>query len=224
MRLLCLSDLHGSHTALHQILDDAGPADLVVLAGDLTHFGEPADAETIVRLAGQHGGRVLAVAGNCDSRAIDRRMDELGVGLMRSAVVHDGVAFYGLSAMPIWMGTMYEMSEDDLAEALRIGLGSLSDRFDGRFEVLVSHPPPRACSLDRTNRGEHVGSTAVREWIDRVEPSLVVSGHIHEGRGRETIGRTQVVNCGPAFDGCYAIVTLDDTISVELRKVRVRGA
>jgi Icc-related predicted phosphoesterase len=219
MRLVCLSDLHGDHSALLQILDDAGPADVVVLAGDLTHFGEPRDAETIVRLAADAGGRVLAVAGNCDSRAIDARLAELGVSLMRTAVVHEKAAFYGLSAMPIWMRSMYELTEDEIADVLRDGRGQLDGQLDGRFEVLVSHPPPRGCQLDRTRRGEHVGSTAVREWVEQVGPALVVCGHIHEGRGSEMINGTQVVNCGLAQQGCYAVVTLGESIEIELRQV-----
>jgi Icc-related predicted phosphoesterase len=218
MRLVCLSDIHNRLSAMQQILDDAGPADAVVLAGDLTHFGEPADAETIVRLAGQQGSRVLAVAGNCDSRAIDVRLAELGVSLMRTAAIQQDAAFYGLSAMPVWMRSMYELTEDELAEALQAGRAQLDGKAASRFEVLVSHSPPRGCSLDVTGRGEHVGSTAVREWIERVAPSLVISGHIHEARGSETIGTTQVVNCGPAYEGCYAIVTLADPIEVELRQ------
>lgn len=221
MRLVCLSDLHGDHSALLRILDDAGPAEIIVLAGDLTHFGEPRDAETIVRLAADAGGRVLAVAGNCDSRAIDARLAELKVSLMRTAVVFENAAFYGLSAMPIWMRSMYELTEDEIAEVLRNGRGQIDGQLDGHFEVLVSHPPPRGCQLDRTRRGEHVGSTAVREWVQQQQPSLVICGHIHEGRGSEMMGGTQVVNCGPAYEGYYAVVTLGESIEVELRQSKL---
>lgn len=219
MRLVCLSDLHSDDTTMLRILDHAGPADVVVLAGDLTHFGEPRDAERMVRLAGSAGGRVLAVAGNCDSRSIDARLAELNVSLMRTAVVHDNAAFYGLSAMPIWMRSMYEFTEDEIAEILRDGHAQLDGQLDGRFEILVSHPPPRGCQLDLTRRGDHVGSTAVREWVDERQPSLVICGHIHEARGTETIGPTQVVNCGPAYQGYYAVVKLGESIEVELRQV-----
>jgi Icc-related predicted phosphoesterase len=220
MRIVCLSDIHSDLTTLDAILDHAGPADVIVLAGDLTHFGEPHDAERIVRLAQQAGSPVLAVAGNCDSRAIDARLAELGVSLMRTAVVHEDAAFYGLSAMPIWMRNMYELTEDEIAEALQAGREQLDRQLDGRREILVSHPPPRGCRLDRTGRGEHVGSTAVRAWIERVGPSLIICGHIHEGRGTERIGTTQVVNCGPAFQGFYAVVSLNGSIDVELCKTK----
>jgi Icc-related predicted phosphoesterase len=219
MRLVCLSDIHSDRSAMLQILESAGPADVLVLAGDLTHFGEPADAELIVRLATDACDTVLAVAGNCDSRAIDDRLSELGVSLMRSAVVRRDVAFYGLSAMPIWLRSMYEMTEGELAEALREGRQQLDGVGEGLTEVIVAHPPPRDCRVDRTGRGEHVGSTALREWIGQVTPSLVICGHIHEARGTDRIGPTRVVNCGPAFKGFYAVVNLGETIEVELREV-----
>lgn len=218
MRLVCLSDIHGNRSGMLRILEDAGPADVLVLAGDLTHFGGPDDADPIVRLARDACDTVFAVAGNCDSRDIDDRLAELGVSLMRQAVVHQGAAFYGLSAMPIWMGNMYEMTEAQLAAALRDGHRQLDGAGEGLTEVIVAHPPPRDCRVDRTRSGQHVGSTAVREWIEQKQPSLVVCGHIHEGRGTDTIGPTRVVNCGAAFQGYYAVVELGETIDIELRE------
>jgi Icc-related predicted phosphoesterase len=219
MRLVCLSDIHGNRPVMLRILEDAGTPDVLVLAGDLTHFGEPGDADQIVRLARDVCDTVFAVAGNCDSRDIDDRLTQLGVSLMRNATVHQSAAFYGLSAMPIWMGNMYEMTEAQLAEALRAGHRQLDGAGEGLTEVIVAHPPPRGCRVDRTRRGEHVGSTAVREWVEQVQPSLVVCGHIHESRGTDSIGPTRVVNCGAAFQGFYAVVELGETIEVELRSV-----
>jgi Icc-related predicted phosphoesterase len=66
--------------------------------------------------------------------------------------------------------------------------------------------------------GRHVGSKALRAFVDRTEPSLVVCGHIHERRGIERIGRTTLVNCGQASKGHYALVDVETEIGVELRR------
>lgn len=213
MRLLCITDLHDKRSALDQILAAAGAVDAVLLGGDITNFGSPADAERIVRVLQARVERVLAVAGNCDSAAIEERLVQLGVSLFQRGVLVDGVGFQGLSGMPPWHAQMYQFSEEQLAQALDLGYAQLNG---AHSHVVLSHPPPRAEHVDYTQRGHHVGSTALRRFIDRVQPALVICGHIHEGRGVEQLGRTQVVNCGAAAAGCYALVEMGDEPKVEL--------
>jgi Icc-related predicted phosphoesterase len=57
-----------------------------------------------------------------------------------------------------------------------------------------------------------VGSTAVREAIERQRPLLGLHGHVHESAGVEKIGRTVCINPGSDYgDGILrgAIVELD---------------
>lgn len=215
MKLLGITDLHGSQAALERILAAAGPVDLILLGGDLTNFGSSAEAERLVRQAQAGGTTVLAVAGNCDSAQIDRRLEELGVSLMGRGVIHDGVGLHGLSAMPPWRGDMYQLSEGELGEALQAGYGQISG---ADHHVVLSHPPPRSEAIDRTSRGRHVGSTALRSFLDETQPGLVICGHIHEARGLEKFGRTTAVNCGLAAAGCYALAGLGDELRVELHQ------
>ncbi len=215
MKVLGITDLHNSRSALQQILAGAGSADLVLLGGDLTNFGSPDEAEEIIRLAQDFCPNVLAVAGNCDSAQIERRLVELGVSLHGRGVVHHGTGFHGLSAMPPWRADMYHFSEDELAELLRSGYAQL----DGaQRHVVLSHCPPRDAVVDRTSMGTNVGSTALRTFVDQRQPALVLCGHIHEGRGSQRLGRTRVVNCGPAAAGYYAVAELADEIQVEMRQ------
>ena len=58
----------------------------------------------------------------------------------------------------------------------------------------------------------HVGSTAVREVIEDVQPILSLHGHIHESRAAVRIGRTLAVNPGSSYvegtlSGC--VIELD---------------
>jgi Icc-related predicted phosphoesterase len=67
----------------------------------------------------------------------------------------------------------------------------------GRVDVLISHSPPFNTSCDILWDGKHVGSKPLRRYIDRYQPIVVLSGHIHESPGTDTIGKTLVVNPGP---------------------------
>jgi Icc-related predicted phosphoesterase len=42
-----------------------------------------------------------------------------------------------------------------------------------------------------------VGSTAIREFIERHQPLLALHGHVHESRAAERIGRTLCLNPAP---------------------------
>mgnify|MGYP001795712689 CR=1 FL=1 len=75
------------------------------------------------------------------------------------------------------------------------------------------HPPPFGTSLDEAPALDenlkplhggralrHVGSTAVREAIDKHQPMLSLHGHIHEGTGITRIGKTLALNPGSAHE------------------------
>ena len=63
--------------------------------------------------------------------------------------------------------------------------------------------------MDRLPSGAHVGSPGVRALIEKYQPAVVVTGHIHEGVGEERIGRSHVLNPGAFAAGGY--VRIDET-------------
>jgi len=218
MKLLCVTDLHQSSAALERILADAaaaGPIDLLLLGGDITQFGPPEAAERLVRQAQAAGAPVLAVAGNCDSPAIDRRLVELGVSLHGRGLICGDVGIHGLSATPLWRSKMHQFTEEELAGDLRAGYAQVAG---AAHHVVLAHAPPHGGKLDRTHFFQHVGSKALRAFIEETQPELVLCGHIHEGRGIEQLGRTTVVNCGAAFAGYYALAEVGGDVKVDLRR------
>jgi Icc-related predicted phosphoesterase len=216
MRLICITDLHGKSSRLEQILALEPRADAIVLGGDLTHFGKPDEAQSLIEAARSHTPVVFALAGNCDSPAIEQRLVDLGVSLHGRGTTLEGVGFFGVSAMPHWRGSMYEFTEEQIDEFLSAGHLAVEKV---RPTVLVSHTPPFNSGVDRTFLGKRAGSTAVRQWTERACPALVVCGHIHEARGTAAVGESVVVNCGPAKSGRYAVAWLGEKVSVELKKV-----
>jgi uncharacterized protein len=57
--------------------------------------------------------------------------------------------------------------------------------------ILVTHPPPAGLGLGSLWSGVDVGSRSVRSWVDRHQPLLTVSGHIHESPDVERAVRGQ---------------------------------
>jgi Icc-related predicted phosphoesterase len=117
-----------------------------------------------------------------------------------------------------------ELDEPDLAARIEAMASRLRDP---EWAVFNFHCPPHGTHLDRAALldGElrprveggqivlgQVGSTAVREAIERYRPLVGLHGHIHESPGAQRLGRTLVVNPGSEYgDGILrgALVTLD---------------
>jgi hypothetical protein len=218
MQLVCITDLHGRLEALERILADAGHPDVALLGGDITNFGSPIDAARVIEAVQERVPTVLAVSGNCDSTAIDEELDRLGVALHGRGFLCGNIGIHGLSAIPPWKRGMYQLTEEELEAALERGYAAIQS---APRHVLLAHVPPRGMKVDRTFFFTHAGSTAVRSFVDRVQPCLVFCGHIHEGRGIDTSGRTTVVNCGFAGRGEYALAHVtDDDVHVDLRLAR----
>ncbi len=59
-------------------------------------------------------------------------------------------------------------------------LARVAQRSDPARTIYVCHTPPADTPLDMTGRGKHVGSRALRAFIERHQPPLTLHGHIHE--------------------------------------------
>jgi len=214
MRIAYVVDVHDRFDVVPDILERTGPVDVLVVGGDITTFGSPADAERAIELWRPLAPRLLAVAGNCDSPEIDVRLVELGVSLDARGVVLDGIGLFGVSASPASpLRTPYEVPDEELGRRAEAGLAEVTD---ARVRIFCPHAPPFKTACDRLRNGEHVGSPALRAFVERARPDLVLCGHIHEARAEDTIGPTQIVNPGPSAAGHYALVDVGETVMVEL--------
>ncbi|MEO1289117.1 MAG: hypothetical protein AAFV93_15240, partial [Chloroflexota bacterium] len=63
-------------------------------------------------------------------------------------------------------------------------------------KILVTHQPPYGTKADSTWTGKHVGSHAIREFIELEQPLICFTGHIHEAVSIDTIGKTKIINSG----------------------------
>jgi uncharacterized protein len=142
---------------------------------------------------------------------------------------------FGYSNHTPW-DSFRELPEEELARHFDELFGAVAepDRV-----VFNAHPPPYGTGLDdapmldddltvRQQAGQvkigPVGSTAVRDAIERYQPIVSLHGHVHESAGFRRLGRTMAVNPGSdygtgALNGALMTLSKDKLKSHQL----VRG-
>lgn len=206
MIIIGLSDIHGSVPILEKMGDILADADVVLLVGDITHFGREAETRLVLTPVMQRAQKVLAVAGNCDYRGVDTYLDAENVNLHGKGEVFNGIGFVGLGRSLITpFNTPSELTEGEIDHYLNMGHSQIPPDIP---MVLVSHQPPIQTKCDRLTSGKHVGSVAVRTYIQTHQPVLCFTGHIHESRGIDKIGSTHIINPGKLRAGYYAFAEI----------------
>jgi Icc-related predicted phosphoesterase len=214
MRIAFVVDVHDRFDEVPRALEAIGPVDVLVVGGDLTNAGTPEDAERAIGLWRPLAPRLLAVAGNMDSPAIDDRLVALGVSIDGRGVIVDGVGLFGASASPPTpFRTPHEVPDETLADSAQAGLDDVAS---APLKIFVPHSPPYGTVCDLLRSGEHVGSRSLRTFIEREQPDLVLCGHVHEARGEDRLERSRIVNPGPALAGHYAVVEVGEAVAVSL--------
>jgi uncharacterized protein len=207
MKIIALSDIHGELKALPPLAPDLAAADLVLLAGDLGRFGRLASAQQIVQTILDLNPHLLAVAGNCDTPDLTDWLAEKGIGADGTCRTVGSIAVAGLSrSLPCPGATPNEAADDELRVTLDAARQQLPP---GLPHLLLAHQPPRDTKADVAWAGRHVGSAAVRRYVETTQPIICVCGHIHEGRSVDRLGPTLIVNPGAFKDGHYAIIDFD---------------
>ena len=214
MRIGYVVDIHGAFERVPEALAQIGDVDLLIVGGDITTGGTPDEAERAVASWRELAPRLLALAGNMDSREIDARLAEIGVALDGRGITFGHVGVFGVSAAPLSpLRTPYELADDELEQRIRRGFAAVERC---RVAIFCPHAPPAQTACDRLAGGEHVGSPVIRAFVERRQPDLVLCGHIHEARAVDRVGRSQIVNPGPVSAGHYAVVDVDDGVTVAL--------
>ena len=193
MKILAFSDLHLARARAADLVAASAEADLVIGAGDFCNMRQGLD-QAMQLLAGVAAPMVL-VPGNAESA------DELrAAALPDMTVLHgtgteiDGLRLFGLGyGVP---PTPFGDWSCDLTEELA---GQMLDNCSAT-DVLITHSPPKGLG-DLTSGGISVGSVAIREAIERLQPKLALCGHIHDSWGqRGYLCATEVVNLGPTVN------------------------
>jgi Icc-related predicted phosphoesterase len=235
-RIAAVGDIHVGVDSVGRVAEGmrhlSDRADLLVLAGDLTRCGEPAEARLVAGELQDLQVPIVAVLGNHDYHA--DRVDGV-VEILTEAGIHvlDGTAttvaldhatvgiagtkgfgggFAGASATAFGEPVMKAFVEETTAEAARLR-GAL-EGLDTDYRIALLHYSP----VEETLRGERVeiypflGSYLLAEAVDTAGADLVVHGHAHHGSERGTTpGGTRVRNVAqPVIQQAYRVFDLGD--------------
>lgn len=190
MKILAFSDLHMARGRAAGLVEASRAADIVIAAGDFCNARQGL-SDAIAMLEGI-AAPLVAVPGNAES------FDELQAAARPGmTVLHGtGTETAGLRLFGLGYGVPVTPFGDwscDLTEQQAADMLARCDHAD----ILILHSPPKGVA-DITSAGQSVGSTAIRDAIERIQPRLALCGHIHDSWGREgMIGRARVVNLGP---------------------------
>jgi Icc-related predicted phosphoesterase len=119
-----------------------------------------------------------------------------------------------------WSGEIQPVNAAAIAAQPSIGeaLASLARQSDPRRTIYVCHTPPANTPLDQMPRGKHVGSKALRAFVERHAPPLTLHGHIHEAPDLSRqyaiqLGATWSVNPGHAARRFQAVALDTDDVA-----------
>jgi Icc-related predicted phosphoesterase len=200
MKIIAFGDIHMDTGGVADI-PGIGSADFIIITGDITNYGSSLDAEVVLNRLLAINSSILAVAGNLDQPDVAAYLEDIGISLHGRGRIVDGLGIMGMGGSNYTpFNTPYEFSEQELGAFLASGFARIAD---AKNFILVSHTPPVQTNTDRLVNGNHVGSKAVRTFIEEKQPLLCLTGHIHESRGRDNIGKTLVLNPGMMKDGGY---------------------
>jgi uncharacterized protein len=217
MKIIALTDLHAKKGVLPLFEESLRSADLVLLCGDITHFGRDKEMEEIVGLIRQMNTNIYAVSGNCDRPEAEKYLVSEGLSLNAAVRKFNGYNLTGLSgSLPCPGRTPNEYAEEEY-EAVLENLHSPKNE----PLILVTHQPPFNTKNDEVSANCHVGSKSIRNFIEKQKPMICFTGHIHEGIAVDHIGPTVTVNPGPAGAGNYAVAITEGSLlkSIELHNV-----
>lgn len=219
MRLLFVADLHYSLKQFDWLLAHAGEYDAAVIGGDLLDLGSALDADVQIAIVEKYlrllrqKARLAVCSGNHDGDSRNAADESVAEWLRaaRAERLHvDGDSFElgeaRIVVCPWWDGAL---SRGELEALLEREAAQVR-----RFRVWIHHAPPQGARTSWSGR-KFVGDEALRGWIDRFQPDVVLSGHVHNspfyeaGSWIDRIGRTWVFNPGRQIGPQPATITLD---------------
>jgi Icc-related predicted phosphoesterase len=236
IRIAAVGDLHyGSDSAGTCAIDPdevSAHADLLLLAGDLTRVGAPAEAGLLARELADVRVPIFAVLGNHDyhadeAPAVVQRFTDVGVEVLEGtgAVVTVDGARVGIAGTKGFGGGFAGACGTDFGEPeMKAFVGHTKDlagkfghalaHLDADMRIALLHYAPIKDTLlgERLEIYPFLGSYLLGQAVDEAGADLAVHGHAHGGTEKGvTPGGVHVRNVAqPVIRRPYRVYCLDD--------------
>ena len=178
MRILHISDTHGKHHLLQNLL----PTDVVVHSGDISFGGSDNEVMDFIEWFGALPYKYkIFIAGNHDDCLYGSNVEGLPDNcfyLCNSGVTIEGINFYGV---PLFMADFVTGDYD-----------SSIHKIPTSTDVLITHQPPHGI-LDFASK-IHYGDVLLLQKVLEIKPTYHLFGHIHDAYGIEKNSSTLFVN------------------------------
>ena len=191
MRILAVSDLHDSKQQVEKLAQEAvdKDVDLVLIAGDLSEFGELSHGMIGPFL--ERGKKVAFVAGNHDMPGTAETIEEKYKipDVQKHSVIYDDIGIFGCGGANI-VGMNFH-TEDEISYYINAGYRYIKS---AKKKILLTPIHPKGSIIEKSS---FPGSKAVTKAIYELKPDLHICGHIHEMEGfEEKMGKTKVICVG----------------------------
>jgi len=217
MRIIAFGDIHERTENIEKI-KGLSRADCVIITGDLTNVGGTDKARLVLEGVRRHNPNLYAQAGNFDQKAVQDYLTELHINLHANGFLIGKIGIFGVGGSNYTpFNTPIEYSEEEIENFIYQGFAKVKD---AALKIFITHAPPFNTNVDVVTGSHHVGSKAVRSFIEEHQPQVCITGHIHEAAGHDTIGQTMIINPGMLKNGGYVEILIDSKgIRAELKKL-----
>lgn len=212
-KILAISDIHGEENEnLYTYLNN-NDIDLVLILGDITHFGPLEFVGTFIEKVADCNVDVIAIPGNCDPKGICNAINEVSFCLHNNIIAYGDAILFGYGGSnETPFNTPGEIQDNKIYGDVYELLANYDYVYNTEapmVRILVTHAPPYNTEADKMENGEHVGSSGILKSIHEFEPEINVCGHIHEAKSLSKIGKTtDVANPGMLKDNGAVLIEL----------------
>jgi hypothetical protein len=203
-----VGDIHEDISLLNEIPNLADAAG-VIISGDITNRGGRRRAGHLLNAVSAINSNIYAQIGNMDRAEITDYLDEKGWNIhAKGKQLAENIGIMGVGySTPTPFRTPSEVPDAMLAHWLELGYEQIKHLSK---LILVAHDPPFGSKTAELPSEENVGNKSVLEFIQRVQPDICLTGHIHEANTEDFIGKTKVLNPGMLCMGGYVLIRLKE--------------
>ncbi|MEN7982677.1 MAG: metallophosphoesterase [Nanoarchaeota archaeon] len=191
-KILAIGDIHGDTGLVKKLAKKAKEenVDLVILAGDLTLLEK--STKNLIGPFIKAKKEVLLIPGNHETLATTNFLAELYPGTTNIhgyAIKKDDIGIFGAGYDPV-TGPFW-VKDETIFETLKKGHKAIKD---SKKKIMVTHAHHHGSKAEFSG---FPGSKAVTKAINKFNPDVLISAHIHEAGGvEEQIGKTKVIHVG----------------------------